>query len=238
MAQNKFLSFLNSLDKGASDRYSITEFLANVLTPGDEMEYVNGELMTTGGKPVENIGDKTYYGTLGQANFAGNDPIKDGLLSKMTEAPDKVARKLGLLETSPPPLRPDLSPSSDISAFSNLLPYEDMLQLQDMAMPNKQGFVKYLTDMYNRDPQNYSYSMSQPDGLASLARAFNTISMAESFLDPSEKSYSPGAIVDFPENLEKYIENNTLTGPNVQPYDGPGAVIELPEYMKKKMGLL
>ena len=62
--------------------------------------------------------------------------------------------------------------------------------------------------------------------------------MAESFLDPSEKSYSPGAIVDFPENLEKYIENNTLTGPNVQPYDGPGAVIELPEYMKKKMGLL
>jgi hypothetical protein len=147
------------------------------------MEYLNGELMTTGGKPVENIGDKTYYGTLGQANFAGNDPIKDGLLSKMTEAPDKVARKLGLLETNPPPLRPDLSPSSDISAFSNLLPYEDMLQLQDMAMPNKQGFVKYLTDMYNRDPQNYSYSMSQPNGLASLARAFNTISMAESFLD-------------------------------------------------------
>jgi len=54
MAQNKFLSFLNSLDKGASDRNSITEFLANVLTPGDEMEYVNGSLMTTGGKPVEN----------------------------------------------------------------------------------------------------------------------------------------------------------------------------------------
>ena len=93
MAQNKFLSFLNSLDKGASDRNSITEFLANVLTPGDEMEYVNGQLMTTGGQPVENIGDKTYYGTLGQANFAGNDPVKDGLLSKMTEAPDKAAKK-------------------------------------------------------------------------------------------------------------------------------------------------
>ena len=59
MAQNKFLSFLNSLDKGASDRNSITEFLANVLTPGDEMEYVNGQLMTAGGKHVENIGDKT-----------------------------------------------------------------------------------------------------------------------------------------------------------------------------------
>ena len=97
MPQNQFISFLNSLDKGASDRNSITEFLANVLTPGDEMEYVNGQLMTSGGKPVENIGDKTYYGTLGQANFAGNDPVKQGLLSKMTEAPDKAARKFGLL---------------------------------------------------------------------------------------------------------------------------------------------
>jgi len=97
MPQNQFMSFLNSLDKGASDRNSITEFLANVLTPGDEMEYVNGQLMTSGGKPVENIGDKTYYGTLGQANFAGNDPVKQGLLSKMTEAPDKAARKFGLL---------------------------------------------------------------------------------------------------------------------------------------------
>jgi hypothetical protein len=182
MPQNQFMSFLNSLDKGASDRNSITEFLANVLTPGDEMEYVNGQLMTTGGKPVENIGDKTYYGTLGQANFAGNDPVKQGLLSKMTEAPDKAARKFGLLETSPPPLRPSPAPSSDFAPVTQVLPIEDMAQLQNMAMPNKQGFVKYLTDMYNSDPESYSYSMSQPDGLASLARAFNTIGMAEGFL--------------------------------------------------------
>ncbi len=100
MAQNKFLSFLNSLDKGASDRNSITEFLANVLTPGDEMEYVNGQLMTSGGSPVEDMGRKTSYGTLGQANFAGNDPIKEGLLSKMTDAPSNAKRKFGLLETS------------------------------------------------------------------------------------------------------------------------------------------
>jgi len=185
MPQNQFMSFLNSLDKGASDRNSITEFLANVLTPGDEMEYVNGQLMTTGGKPVENIGDKTYYGTLGQANFAGNDPVKQGLLSKMTEAPDKVARKFGLLETNKPPprLSPRALPSSDFAPVTKILPVEDMAQLQNMAMPNKQGFIKYLTDMYNRDPENYSYSMSQPDGLAAMARAFNTISMAESFLD-------------------------------------------------------
>ena len=231
MAQNKFLSFLNSLDKGASDRNSITEFLANVLTPGDEMEYVNGELMTTGGQPVEDIGRKTYYGTLGQANFAGNDPIKDGLLSKMTEAPDKAAKKFGLLETSPPPLRPSPAPSSDISAFTNLLPYEDMLQLQDMAMPNKQGFVKYLTDMYNRDPQNYSYNMSQPDGLAALARDFNTISMAESFFDPSEKSYSPGALLD-PETLNRpYEYKPPMFGP------GTGSIIDPSDYMKKKLNL-
>jgi len=232
MAQNKFLSFLNSMDKGASDRNSITEFLANILTPGDNMEYVDGQLLGSGGKPVENIGDKTYYGTLGQANFAGNDPVKDGLLSKMTEAPDKAAKKFGLLN------KDVQAPKSNISEFTNLLPYEDMLQLQDIEMPNKQGFIKYLTDMYNKDPNNYSYSMSQPDGLNSLIEAFSTISMAERFLEPSVKSYSKGAIVDFPEDLEKYIQDNTLTGPNVQPYDGPGAIVDLPEYMKKKMGLL
>ena len=60
MAQNKFLSFLNSLDKGASDRNSITEFLANILTSGDNMEYVDGQLLGSGGKPVENIGKETY----------------------------------------------------------------------------------------------------------------------------------------------------------------------------------
>lgn len=84
MAQNKFLSFLNSLDRGASDRNSITEFLANILTPGDNMEYVGGQLLGADGKRPENFGERTRYGTLGQANFEGNDRIKRGLLSKMT----------------------------------------------------------------------------------------------------------------------------------------------------------
>ena len=84
MAQNKFLSFLNSLDRGASDRNSITEFLANILTPGDNMEYVGGQLLGADGKRPENFGERTSYGTLGQANFEGNDRIKRGLLSKMT----------------------------------------------------------------------------------------------------------------------------------------------------------
>ena len=131
MAQNKFLSFLNSLDKGASDINSITEFLANILTPGDNMEYVDGQLLGSGGKPVENIGDKTYYGTLGQANFAGNDPVKDGLLSKMTSAPPKL-RPLGLLNKGE--RRPD---SMGVGYKTNMRP--DALDLPMTSAPDSVG---------------------------------------------------------------------------------------------------
>ena len=131
MAQNKFLSFLNSLDKGASDRNSITEFLANILTPGDNMEYVDGQLLGSGGKPVENIGDKTYYGTLGQANFAGNDPVKEGLLSKMTSAPPKL-RPLGLLNKGE--RRPD---SMGVGYKTNMRP--DALDLPMTSAPDPVG---------------------------------------------------------------------------------------------------
>ena len=131
MAQNKFLSFLNSMDKGASDRNSITEFLANILTPGDNMEYVDGQLLGSGGKPVENIGDKTYYGTLGQANFAGNDPVKDGLLSKMTSAPPKL-RPLGLLNKGE--RRPD---SMGVGYKTNMRP--DALDLPMTSAPDPVG---------------------------------------------------------------------------------------------------
>jgi len=146
MAQNKFLSFLNSLDKGASDRNSITEFLANVLTPGDEMEYVNGELMTAGGQPVEDIGRKTYYGTLGQANFAGNDPIKDGLLSKMTEAPDKAAKKFGLLNK-------DVQvPSSDVySLLYGVKPLGPITQTTLPDITDQQEFFNFV-EKYKDDP--------------------------------------------------------------------------------------
>ena len=134
MAQNKFLSFLNSLDKGASDRNSITEFLANILTPGDNMEYVDGQLLGSGGKPVENIGDRTYYGTLGQANFAGNDPIKDGLLSKMTSAPPKL-RPLGLLNKGQRDPVNDMMPGENTFAYqrdpiNDMMPGERQIQYQ------------------------------------------------------------------------------------------------------------
>jgi len=185
MSQNQFMSFLNSLDKGASDRNSITEFLANVLTPGDEMEYVNGQLMTTGGKPVENIGDKTYYGTLGQANFAGNDPIKQGLLSKMTEAPDKAARKFGLLETNKPPLRlsPRALPSSDFAPVTQILPVEVMMGIDQSNFPDKQGFIEYLTNQFNNTPQLYNSGMLGPDALNQMYQAYEIGKMAEGYFD-------------------------------------------------------
>ena len=158
MAQNKFLSFLNSLDKGASDRNSITEFLANILTPGDNMEYVDGQLLGSGGRPVENIGDKTYYGTLGQANFAGNDPIKDGLLSKMTSAPPKL-RPLGLLNKGQRDPINDMMPGENTFAYTepampNPLAGEIIEQSGSLYTPEEQEnleFVEFLTQ-YRDDP--------------------------------------------------------------------------------------
>jgi hypothetical protein len=140
MAQNKFLSFLNSLDKGASDRNSITEFLANILTPGDNMEYVDGQLLGSGGKPVENIGKETYYGTLGQANFAGNDPVKDGLLSKMTSAPPKL-RPLGLLN------KRQRDPVNDMMPGENTFDYQRD-PVNDMMPGESQRYNKPLPDIF------------------------------------------------------------------------------------------
>jgi hypothetical protein len=158
MAQNKFLSFLNSLDKGASDRNSITEFLANILTPGDNMEYVDGQLLGSGGKPVENIGDRRYYGTLGQANFAGNDPVKDGLLSKMTSAPPKL-RPLGLLNKGQRDPVNDMMPGENTFAYTepampNPLAGEIIKQTGSLYTPEEQEnleFVEFLTQ-YRDDP--------------------------------------------------------------------------------------
>jgi hypothetical protein len=158
MAQNKFLSFLNSLDKGASDRNSITEFLANILTPGDNMEYVDGQLLGSGGKPVENIGDRTYYGTLGQANFAGNDPVKDGLLSKMTSVPPKL-RPLGLLNKGQRDPVNDMMPGENTFAYTepampNPLAGEIIKQTGSLYTPEEQEnleFVEFLTQ-YRDDP--------------------------------------------------------------------------------------
>jgi hypothetical protein len=127
MAQNNFLSFLNSLDRGANDRNSITEFLANILTPGDNMEYVGGQLLGADGKRPENFGEKTSYGTLGQANFEGNDRVKRGLLSKMTSGMDYSPRTrpdaLNLPVTSySPNMRPDALNMPGTSYSPNMRP--------------------------------------------------------------------------------------------------------------------
>ena len=153
MAQNKFLSFLNSLDKGASDRNSITEFLANILTPGDNMEYVDGQLLGSGGKPVENIGDKTYYGTLGQANFAGNDPIKEGLLSKMTSAPPKL-RPLGLLNKG------QRDPINDMMPGENTFDYQRD-PINDMMPGENQIYNKPRPNLGPAPSNRYKYNLDE-----------------------------------------------------------------------------
>ena len=53
---------------------SLYETVANMLTPFDNTTYVGGNLMddTTKGSAT-NVGTKTYYGTVGQANTAEND---------------------------------------------------------------------------------------------------------------------------------------------------------------------
>ena len=153
MAQNKFLSFLNSLDKGASDRNSITEFLANILTPGDNMEYVDGQLLGSGGKPVENIGKETYYGTLGQANFAGNDPIKDGLLSKMTSAPPKL-RPLGLLNKG------QRDPVNDMMPGENTFDYQRD-PVNDMMPGESQKYNKPRPNLGPAPSNRYMYNLDE-----------------------------------------------------------------------------
>ena len=53
---------------------SLYETVANIFTPFDNTTYVGGNLMdnTTEGSAT-NVGTKTYYGTVGQANTAEND---------------------------------------------------------------------------------------------------------------------------------------------------------------------
>jgi hypothetical protein len=53
---------------------SLYETVANIFTPFDNTTYVGGNLMddTTKGSAT-NVGTKTYYGTVGQANTAEND---------------------------------------------------------------------------------------------------------------------------------------------------------------------
>ena len=101
MVNRGILNFLNQLDEGKrSRRNSFAERVANFLTPNDEFEYRGGLLTNMDGtSAMDRIGEKTSYGTLGQANFAGNDPIT----SFPNQMPQGTMTRGGLLYTSPSP---------------------------------------------------------------------------------------------------------------------------------------
>jgi len=69
---------------------SLYETVANMLTPFDNTPYVGGNLMddTTKGSAT-NVGTKTYYGTVGQANTAENDDFAIGGLGAVQATKDK-----------------------------------------------------------------------------------------------------------------------------------------------------
>ena len=160
MVNRGILNFLNQLDEGKrSRRNSFAERVANFLTPNDEFEYRGGLLSNMDGtSAMDRIGEKTSYGTLGQANFAGNDPIKDGLLSKMTSAPPKL-RPLGLLNKGQPEVVNDMMPGENTFAYTepampNPLAGEVIKQTGSLYTPEKQEdleFVEFLTQ-YKDDP--------------------------------------------------------------------------------------
>jgi hypothetical protein len=187
MAQNNFLSFLNSLDRGANDRNSITEFLANILTPGDNMEYVGGQLLGADGKRPENFGEKTSYGTLGQANFEGNDRVKRGLLSKMTSGMSDMNKvrpdALDLPGKSySPNMRPDALDMPSTSYSPNMRP--DAL---DMPMTSYAPNMR--PDALDIAPIDYS-PRTRPDALNLPVTSYSP-NMRPDALDMPGTSYSP-----------------------------------------------
>lgn len=185
MAQNNFLSFLNSLDRGASDRNSITEFLANILTPGDNMEYVGGQLLGADGKRPENFGEKTSYGTLGQANFEGNDRVKRGLLSKMTSGMSDMNK----INATPPGygsrrvnMRPDALDMPSTSYSPNMRP-------DALDMPITSYAPNMRPDALDIAPIDYS-PRTRPDALNLPVTSYSP-NMRPDALDMPGTSYSP-----------------------------------------------
>jgi len=185
MAQNNFLSFLNSLDRGANDRNSITEFLANILTPGDNMEYVGGQLLGADGKRPENFGEKTSYGTLGQANFEGNDRVKRGLLSKMTSGMSDMNK----INATPPGygsrrvnMRPDALDMPSTSYSPNMRP-------DALDMPITSYAPNMRPDALDIAPIDYS-PRTRPDALNLPVTSYSP-NMRPDALDMPGTSYSP-----------------------------------------------
>ena len=142
MVNRGVLNFLNQLDEGKrSRRNSFAERVANFLTPNDEFEYRGGLLSNMDGtSAMDRIGEKTSYGTLGQANFAGNDPI--------TSFPNQIPQ--GTMARGA-----DATGGQIVRSL--ILPVDVMQTIAASDFADKQGFVQYLEDRYNNFPDALQY---------------------------------------------------------------------------------
>ena len=164
MVNRGVLNFLNQLDEGKrSRRNSFAERVANFLTPNDEFEYRGGLLTNMDGtSAMDRIGEKTSYGTLGQANFAGNDPI--------TSFPNQMPQ--GTMARGA-----DATGGQIVRSL--ILPVDVMQTIAASDFADKQGFVQYLEDRYNNFPDAYNMSISRPDGLNQLYHAYEAIKLGQ-----------------------------------------------------------
>lgn len=153
MVNRGVLNFLNQLDEGKrSRRNSFAERVANFLTPNDEFEYRGGLLTNMDGtSAMDRIGEKTSYGTLGQANFAGNDPI--------TSFPNQIPQ--GTMARGA-----DATGGQIVRSL--ILPVDVMQTIMSSNLANKQGFVELLEYKMNNEPESYRRVMSNPNGLSEL----------------------------------------------------------------------
>jgi len=163
------LNFLNQLDEGKRGKSnSFAERVANFLTPNDEFEYRNGLLSNMDGSSAMNrMGEKTSYGTLGQANYAGNDPstpagyhmMPDGSMMADSEMSKGSSMSYGAQPDQP-------------IEMSKILPAEIIRAIESSDFPDKQGFAVYLSQKLNEYPDGYDMIMSQPDALVRAYQAY------------------------------------------------------------------
>ena len=163
------LNFLNQLDEGKRGKSnSFAERVANFLTPNDEFEYRNGLLSNMDGSSAMNrMGEKTSYGTLGQANYAGNDPSTPAGYHMMPDGSMMADSEMSKGSSMPYGAQPDQP-----IQMSKILPAEIIRAIENSDFPDKQGFAVYLSQKFNEYPDGYDMIMSQPDALVSAYQAY------------------------------------------------------------------
>ena len=150
------LNFLNQLDEGKRGKSnSFAERVANFLTPNDEFEYRNGLLSNMDGSSAMNrMGEKTSYGTLGQANYAGNDPSTPAGYHMMPDGSMMADSEMSKGSSMPYGAQPDQP-----IEMSKILPAEIIRAIESSDFSDKQGFAVYLSQKLNEYPDGYDLSL-------------------------------------------------------------------------------